>query len=140
MPEASAVAPSDAGLKATALLAYGLFALALVNGFTAIAGVIVVYMKRDEARGTVWEGHFRNLTRVFWISAVVVAIFLAVVLQGVGGLLFSLFATNGNPPEALVGGLLALLPALYLGAVIFLVWYLYRIVRGLTRALESRPY
>lgn len=140
MPEASVAAPSDAGLKATALLAYGLFALALVNGFTAIAGVIVVYMKRDEARGTVWEGHFRNLTRVFWISAVVVAIFLAVVLQGVGGLLFSLFATNGNPPEALVGGLLALLPVLYLGAVIFVVWYLYRTLRGLLRALESRPY
>jgi uncharacterized membrane protein len=138
MPEASA--PSDAGLKAAALLAYGLFVLALVNGVTAIIGVIVVYVKRDEARGTVWEGHFRNLTRVFWISAVIVAIFLAVVLQGVGGLLYSLFATNGDPPPAVIGGVLALLPVLYLGAVIFLVWYLYRTVRGLLRASESRPY
>jgi hypothetical protein len=62
------------------------------------------------------------------------------VLQGVGGLLYSLFATNGDPPPAVIGGVLALLPVLYLGAVIFLVWYLYRTVRGLLRASESRPY
>jgi uncharacterized membrane protein len=140
MPEASVASPSEAALKATALLAYGLFLLAPVNGITAFAGVIVAYLKRDEARGTLWESHLRNLIRVFWISAVVGVLFLAAVLQGVGGLLYSLFVTNGDPPPGLVGGLMALLPVLFLFAVIFLVWYLYRVMRGFLRALDSKPY
>ena len=140
MPEATAVTPSDAGLKATTLLAYGLFLLAPVNGITAIAGVIVAYIKRDEARGTLWEGHLRNLIRVFWISAVAAAVFLAALLQGVGGLLYSLFATNGDPPPGVVGGLLALMPVLFFAGVIFAVWYFYRVVRGLLHALDSKPH
>jgi uncharacterized membrane protein len=140
MPEASVAAASEAGLKATALLAYGLFLLAPVNGITAIVGVIVAYLKRDEARGTLWESHLRNLIRVFWISAVVAALFLAAVLQGVGGLLYSLFVTNGDPPPTLVGGLLALMPVLFFVGVLFAVWYLYRVMRGFLRALDSRPY
>ena len=140
MPDASVAAPSDASLKATALLAYGLFLLAPVNGISAIAGVIVAYIRRDEARGTLWEGHLRNLIRMFWISAIVAALFLAAVLQGMGGLLYSLFVTNGAPPPGLVGGLLALLPLLFLFAVLFAVWYFYRVMRGFLRALDSKPY
>jgi uncharacterized membrane protein len=140
MPETSVASPTEVGLKATALLAYGLFLLAPVNGITAFAGVIVAYLKRDEARGTLWEGHLRNLIRVFWISVVVGVLFLAAVLQGVGGLLYSLFVTNGDPPPALVGGMMALMPVLFLFAVIFLVWYLYRVMRGFLRALDSKPY
>ncbi len=122
------------------LIAYGLFVLAIFNGATAIAGVILAYVRRGDARGTIWEGHFRNLIHVFWIAVVFAAIFLAVVLQGVGGLAYSMFSTNGNPPPALVGGLLALLPLLYIAAVVFIVWYLYRTVRGFVRVLDSKPY
>lgn len=136
----SDASPDDAGLRATLLIAYGLFVLAIFNGATAIAGVILAYVKRGEARGTIWEGHFRNLIRVFWISAVFAGIFLAVILQGLGGLAYSMFHTEGNPPPELVGGLLALVPVLYLAAVIFVVWFLYRTVRGFLRVLEAKPY
>lgn len=136
----SDVTGSESGLRATALIAYGLFVLALFNGATAIAGVILAYLKRDEARGTIWEGHFRNLIRVFWISVVVAVIAIAVVAQAFGGLFFSMAATDGNPPPALVGMLFLLVPALLAGGTIFAVWYLYRTLRGLIRTLDGQPY
>ena len=140
MSEAPAIAaPDDTGLRVTLLIAYGLFVLALFNGVTALAGVVLVYLKRGEARGTVWEGHARNLIHVFWISALVLAVIVAVVLQGFGGMFYSL-ATNHDPAPALVGILILLVPALALVCLIFTVWYLYRTLRGAIRALEDKPY
>ncbi|HEY0302194.1 MAG TPA: hypothetical protein VGC36_12695 [Rhizomicrobium sp.] len=130
----------DGGLRAAALIAYGLFVLALFNGATAIAGVVVAYVKRDAARGTPWEGHFRNLIRVFWISVAVAVLVLAAIAQGFGGLLFSMAQTDGNPPPALVGTLFLLVPALFIVGTVFAVWYLYRTLRGLIRAIEGAPY
>lgn len=127
-------------LRPALLIAYALFVLALFNGATAIAGVVLVTIKRGEARGTVWESHTRNLIRVFWISVVAFVVLLAVLLQGFGGLFFSLYTTNGNPPPALVGALALMVPALVLAFILFTVWYLYRTLRGLVRALENEPY
>src|SRR5688500_3219605 len=67
---------------AAALLAYGLFGAAAVTalisagfavaaplvGVLGIIGVIVCYVKRDDARGTWLESHFHWLTRTFWWS------------------------------------------------------------------------
>lgn len=133
-------APARGDLRAIVLIAYGLFLLALANGVTAIAGVILLYVKRDEARGTPWEGHFRNLIRVFWAGVIVACVALAIVLPMASTLLFSLITTNGNPPPPLVGGLVAILPLLWLGAVGFLIWYLYRTIGGFIRALDGKPY
>jgi uncharacterized membrane protein len=140
MSEASAGAPGNAELRTILLIAYGLFVLAIFNGASAIAGVVLVYVKRDEARGTQWQSHFQNLIAVFWISFVVALVALALVLQAFGGLAFSLFATNGNPPPELIGWLVALVPLFYVGGIAFLIWYLYRTLRGLMRALDYRPY
>jgi uncharacterized membrane protein len=137
---AEAATRDDADLRAVLLIAYGLFVLAMFNGATAIIGAVLVYVKRDAARGTVWESHVRNLTRLFWISLTVAVIALAILLQVFGGLAFSLFATNGNPPPALIGWLIALVPLFYVGGVIFVIWYMYRTLRGLVRAIDSKPY
>jgi uncharacterized membrane protein len=133
-------AQDSADLRAVLLIAYGLFVLAIFNGATAIVGVVLVYVKRDAARGTIWESHFRNLIHVFWIALFVAVIALTVLLQAFGGLAFSLFATNGNPPPLLIGWLIALVPAFYVGGLLFAIWYMYRTVRGLMHAIESRPY
>lgn len=138
MSDASAARDSD--LRTILLIAYGLFVLAIFNGASAIAGVVLVYVKRDEARGTLWQSHFQNLIRVFWISLSIALVALTVALQAFGGLAFSLFATNGNPPPALIGGLVALVPLFYVGGIVFLIWYLYRTLRGFMRAIDSRPY
>ena len=140
MAEATARDSHDAELRTVLLIAYALFVLAMFNGASAIIGVVLVYVKRDAARGTIWESHCRNLTHVFWISLVVAVIALAILLQAFGGLAFSLFATNGNPPPELIGWLIALVPLFWIGGVIFLVWYMYRTLRGLVRAVDSKPY
>jgi uncharacterized membrane protein len=140
MSDTQATAASDnTGLKITLLIAYGLFVLALFNGVTALAGVVLVYVKRGEAQGTIWEGHARNLIRVFWISAFVLAVVVAVVLQGFGGMFYAV-ASNHDPAPALVGILILLVPALALVCLVFTVWYLYRTLRGAIRALEDKAY
>jgi uncharacterized membrane protein len=138
MAEAAATDTSD--LRSVLLIAYGLFVLALFNGATALAGIILIYIKRDAARGTLWESHFRNLIHVFWIGFFVVLLALAVLLQAFGGLAFSLFATNGNPPPFVIGWLIALVPVFGGGALLFAVWYFYRTLRGLIHTIETKPY
>ena len=127
-------------LRAIVLLIYGLFVFATFNGATAIIGVVLAYIKRDAARGTIWEGHIRNVIALFWVGLFIVMIALILLLQAFGGLAVSLIATNGNPSASVIGWLLALLPAFWICAVIFVVWYFYRTLRGLIRAIEAKPY
>ncbi len=129
----------DSELRVMALLAYGLFLLALVNGITAVAGVVLAYVMRGNAQGTVWESHFRNLIRVFWITAIVLVVSIAIAVEGFGGMFYSL-ATNHDPAPALAGLLFLLVPLLVLIGLVFTVWFLYRTLRGLIRALEDKPY
>ena len=130
-------APVRSDARTIALIAYGLFLLALVNGITAVAGAVLLYVRRDDARGTPWESHFRNLIHVFWSCVVVVAVLLAVLLSG---LFFGLVATDGHPPDAWVGGLFVALPVLWLAGMAYFVWYLYRVIGGFIRALDGKPY
>ena len=77
-----------------------------------IAGVVLAYIKRDDARGTIWESHFANQIETFWVSLVlfIVAIPLCFVVIGV---------------------------PILIGTVI---WFLYRTIKGLVRAIENQPY
>jgi uncharacterized membrane protein len=135
-----AAQPAEDTTRGAALVAYGLYLLAPFNGATAIAGLILAYIKRGDARGTIWEGHFRNLIQVFWISAAVFAAATAVALYAFGGVLFNLAETNGNPPPAVVGMFFLLVPVLWTLGLIWVVWYLYRTMRGFVRALDGRAY
>jgi len=130
----------EGGLRATVLIAYGLFLLALVNGFTAIAGVVLLYVKRGDARGTSWDGHFRNLITVFWVGVALAAVLIAVALPALASVFFALVNTNGHPPVEAFGGLLVLGPIAWLAGAVFFVWYLIRTISGFVRALEGRPY
>ena len=58
-------APDMASLRTIVMLCYVLFLIACVSGVTAIAGVIIAYVKRHDAVGTIWESHFNNLILVF---------------------------------------------------------------------------
>jgi uncharacterized membrane protein len=100
-------------LRSWALAIWGLYLLAAVTaGTVAILGVIAAYVKRRDARGTIWESHFDNQIRTFWISLLlfVVAFPLALILVG-----------------WLVWG-------------VMLVYYLWKSVKGTVRAVDRRPY
>ena len=90
-----------------ALQAAGFF----VGGITWIVAVVVNYVKRDEAAGTLYESHFRWQIRTFWF-----------------GLLW-----------AVIGGLLALVLVGF--AILFAaaVWLIYRVARGWMALTNRRP-
>jgi uncharacterized membrane protein len=139
-PDAGATPATDDGLRVAVLIAYGLFALAAINGVTAILGVVLAYVKRNEARGTVWEGHFSNLITVFWAAIVLFALIVAVVVPTTFGFVLSLFASNGNPAPVQVGWLVAVIPGVILVMILFGIWYLYRVLRGFLHAIDTKPY
>ena len=57
-----------ASLKTLSHVIYGLYALSLFSGVTAIVGIVLNYLKREDARGTWLESHFRWQIRTFWFA------------------------------------------------------------------------
>lgn len=101
-----------AGLKNITMVVYLLQALSFLWGITAVVGVIVNYVKRDDARGTVFESHFDWQIRTFWWG----------LLWGVLGVLLIL--------------------ALGLGFLVMFVawiWAIYRVVKGWLKLTEGKP-
>ena len=90
----------------TAQLVYILYVVNVIIPFTSIAGVIVAYVKRDEAAGTWVESHYTWQIRTFWIGLLFTFIgIITIFLYFIG--LFILLAT--------------------------IVWYIARIVIGWQR-------
>ena len=53
-------------LRTLTLVTYLLYAFSALVGITAIVAIIVNYVKRDDARGTIYESHFTWQIRTFW--------------------------------------------------------------------------
>ncbi|MBS0274318.1 MAG: hypothetical protein JSR55_07940 [Proteobacteria bacterium] len=132
-PDATLQAPASGDTRMLVIICYGLFLLAFTNGLSAIAGVVLAHIKRADARGTIWETHFANAIHVFWIGVAFWVAFFAAALAGVAGTWHMAIANDFYPP-------MLALPLLGLALLVYVVWYLYRIVRGLLRALENKPY
>jgi uncharacterized membrane protein len=105
---------------AVALISHGFPFAAPFMGIIGIAGLIVAYVKRDEAQGTWVESHLRWLIRTFWWS-----FFWAVIGGIVFVLLFIVF---------LLGPILAWF---IWGAAS--IWVLYRVIRGYLLFKDEKP-
>ena len=106
--------PSEAeerSLRTLTHLVYALQALAFLTLVTPLVGIVINYVKREDAVGTFYESHFRWQVRTFW-----------------WGLLWSAVG---------VITLIILIGKLILLAVT--VWYIYRIVKGWLRLIENKP-
>jgi len=106
--------PSEEQLKSLrdlTLLVYILYALSYFTGVTAIIGIIINYVKKDDAAGTWLESHFRWQIRTFWYG----------LLWAVGG---------GITVFILVG--VAILFANF-------CWVIYRIVKGVLYLNDNKP-
>ena len=90
---------------------------AFLTGWPSIIAVILNYVKRDEARGTWLESHFRWQIRTFWFGLLWVGLCILFVILTFG-----------------VGILIAWLPLAFVG-----IWFIYRIVRGWLALAERRP-
>jgi uncharacterized membrane protein len=119
------------------MICYVLYLVAFINGVTAIIGVIIAYVKRSDAVGTVWESHVNNLIFTFWV---ILAAFV-VVLATLPVSLFSLVALFQQ--DFAWPALSALAFPMLLWMLIFpvlFIWFLYRMIRGLIRAADDRVY
>ena len=138
-PAPAAPAGTDvSSLRSMAMLAYLLLLLSCVTGLTAIGAVILAYVKKGDAMGTVWQSHFRNVIVVFWVM-------LAVFLVGILTLpiLLAYFFTYFYAHDFVWPPLSALsMPFVFWLLIfpVFLIWVLYRTIRGLVRAGENRAY
>lgn len=110
---ANGASSADAETMRTAtLVVYGCLAGSiLTGGLTSIIAVILAYLKRGEAQGTIYEGHLSWAINTFWLSLVLSIFGMITLIVGVG-LVILIFA---------------------------LVWFLYRVVRGGLAALERKP-
>lgn len=122
-------------LRLFAILCYGLYLAALLNGITALIGVVIAYVKRSEARGTIYESHFNNLISIFWLALIVFVAFVSALVWGITGIALAVFGAGLNTVS-----LALLLPAVYLLTLAALVWFLFRTVSGLLHAVDAKAY
>jgi uncharacterized membrane protein len=97
-------------------ITYALFALGLVTGIFSIAGLIVAYVKREDAAGTYLASHYSWLIRTFWwfvLWAALTGLFV-IVTFGIG--LFVAWIPWG----------------------ILWIWGAYRVIKGWLRLSEKR--
>ena len=105
-------------LRRVCLIDYGLHIAGplLSMGFLSVVALIVNYIKRDDAAGTIYESHMTWMIRTFWWTLFwVVVSFLPFALLAVisFGLLSWLF-------------------------VVPVIWYLYRMIKGLLWLNDGR--
>jgi uncharacterized membrane protein len=104
---------TDESARGTAIVAYVLYLIGWPTlHLSTVVAVILAYVKRDEARGTIWESHYDNIINTFWTTLVLGIVFglLCIVLIGI--------------PLIIALG----------------VWFLYRAIKGLVQAIDNRPY
>jgi uncharacterized membrane protein len=97
--------------KNVVLLVYLLQGLAFFVGITYLIAIIINYVKRDDAKGTWLESHFKWQIRTFWFSILWFAIGTLTLMLYVGGMIL----------------------------LINLIWVIYRIIKGWLRLNDRKP-
>jgi uncharacterized membrane protein len=97
-------------LKTITTVVYALQALSFIWGLPALVAVIINYVKRDDARGTLYESHFDWQIKSFW-----------------WGLLWSV-----------LGIALAFILIGFVVLVVAYVWMIYRVVKGWLKLAEGK--
>ncbi len=76
--------PRGADARRLAMICYALYALSCLVGITAIAAIIINYLKRDDVAGTWVASHFEWQIKTFWyaLAGAIVSWLLMIVLIG----------------------------------------------------------
>lgn len=101
-------------LRKVALVDYLLHIVGLVfsAGLLSVVAVIINYVKREDANGTIYRSHMDWMISSFWWTLLWVVLAFIPALLSVGLLSF-----------------LLLIPA---------IWFLYRMIKGLLRLIDGR--
>jgi uncharacterized membrane protein len=99
-------------LRTLTHVAYGLFAIGLLSGgvfgIATVAAIVLLYVKRPDAAGTIYAVHFDWLMQTFWIGL------LALIISGIATYIY-------------IG---------WIGVLATGIWILYRLVKGWLALLE----
>lgn len=99
-------------LRTLTHVAYGLFAIGLLSGgvfgVATVAAIVLLYIKRPDAAGTIYAAHFDWLMQTFWWGL------LALIISGVATYIY-------------IG---------WIGVLATGIWILYRLVKGWLALLE----
>ena len=90
---------------------YAIYALSLFTGLPMLIGVVIAYLARGDARGTVGWDHFTWAIRTFWATLLLGLVFWALVWVVIGWPLLA----------------------------ILWLWTVYRIIRGWLAVANGRP-
>jgi len=111
-PTQTAVMDSDSN-RTLAIVTYILFLVGWPTLHLAtLGGVILAYVQRGDARGTIWESHYEAIISTFWIALVLGIAAIPFILIGIGLLVYP----------------------------VLVIWFLYRTIRGLVHAIDRKPY
>lgn len=130
-PSVAAGSPAEGSLIAWTTAIYGLHTVSLIVGiistatvigtfllgWPSIIAVILNYVKRNDARGTWLESHFRWQIRTFWFGLLWVSLCVFVIVATLG-----------------IGILVMWIPLAFVT-----VWFIYRIALGWMRLSGQRP-
>ena len=98
-------------LKTLTLVVYVLYALSYFTGITAVIGIIINYVKREEVTGTWLASHFSWQIKTFWFGLLWAVIGAATMIIMVG---FAILFAN-------------------------FIWIIYRIIKGWLNLNEDKP-
>ena len=98
-------------LKTLTLVVYILYALSYFTGITAVIGIIINYVKREEVAGTWLASHFSWQIKTFWFGFLWAVIGAATMIIMIG---FAILFAN-------------------------FIWIIYRIIKGWLNLNEDKP-
>ena len=106
---------SGPSLRTVSMIVYGLFALGFVTSglftFATLAAIIIIYIKRADAAGTVYAPHFDWLISTFLWSLLWLLLSFLTMFIGIG----------------------------WIGLIATVVWVLYRLIKGFLALLDGKP-
>lgn len=102
---------TNPGERGYANLVYILYLVGLINGITAIIGVIMAYTAKEQAPDWL-KSHYHNQINIFW-----------------KGLLY-----------AIAGALLSVILIGFLILLLACIWYIVRTVKGMQSLARNEPY
>ena len=109
--EANVVNTSKSEVKNYVFIAYVTYALGLLILFTPFIGVLLAFIKRDEAQGSIYASHIDWLIKTFWVSLIGLLLGRLTIFILIGWLIL---AATG-------------------------IWLIYRVVVGLIKLNEDKP-
>jgi len=102
----------DEAAKTNALIAYGLMGIGLFTGIFWIVGAIWAMVKKEDAVGTIFEDHYSNLIKIFWLGLAI----------------------------SIIGFILAFILIGYFVLLGVWIWSVYKLIKGFVKITSNKSY